>query len=194
MAKKEKNMSENTEEKLPEAEGKSSSAINPKIFLIGLPLFIVQLIVVYFVTANILLNKGTNANPAIDPSSGFEVVEEDHAEEADSEETAADSVEIGKHILNVDDMIVNPAGTKGQRIMLVSMGFDIATEEELKMLEEKNVILKDLIISTLSRKTLSELSNYDFRDSIKTELSDNVISMFPKVKVNNVYFSKYIIQ
>ena len=91
-------------------------------------------------------------------------------------------------------MIVNPAGTKGQRIMLVSMGFDLASEEELKTLESKNVILKDLIISTLSKKTLAELSNYSFRDTLKIELSSNVSSMFPEVKVNNVYFSKYIIQ
>ncbi|MAT57530.1 MAG: flagellar basal body protein FliL [Ignavibacteriae bacterium] len=191
MAKNEKNMNENVDEKLSLPEAKTSSAINPKIFLIGLPLFIIQLIVVYFVTANILLNKGTNANPVIDPS-GFEVVEESPEE---TEETKKlDSVEVGKHILNVDDMIVNPAGTKGQRIMLVSMGFDLASEEELKTLESKNVILKDLIISTLSKKTLAELSNYSFRDTLKIELSSNVSSMFPEVKVNNVYFSKYIIQ
>lgn len=192
MAKKEINMSENPEEKLSLPAAKSSSSINPKIFLIGLPLFIIQLIIVYFVTANILLNKGTNANPNIDPS-GFEVVQEEPAEEESSEDVV-DSVEVGKHILNIDDMIVNPAGTKGQRLMLVSLGFDVASEEELKMLEDKNVVLKDLIISTISKKTLVQLSNHDYRDSLKTELSSNVVAMFPSVKVNNVYFSKYIIQ
>ena len=192
MAKKEINMSENPEEKLSLPAAKSSSSINPKIFLIGLPLFIIQLIIVYFVTANILLNKGTNANPNIDPS-GFEVVQEEPTEEESSEDVV-DSVEVGKHILNIDDMIVNPAGTKGQRLMLVSLGFDVASEEELKMLEDKNVVLKDLIISTISKKTLVQLSNHDYRDSLKTELSSNVVAMFPSVKVNNVYFSKYIIQ
>lgn len=192
MAKKEINMSENPEEKLSLPAAKSSSSINPKIFLIGLPLFIIQLIIVYFVTANILLNKGTNANPNIDPS-GFEVVQEEPDEEESSEDVV-DSVEVGKHILNIDDMIVNPAGTKGQRLMLVSLGFDVASEEELKMLEDKNVVLKDLIISTISKKTLVQLSNHDYRDSLKTELSSNVVAMFPSVKVNNVYFSKYIIQ
>ncbi len=192
MAKKEKDMTENPEENLSLPTAKSSSAINPKIFLIGLPLFIVQLIVVYFVTANILLNKGTNANPAMDPS-GFEVVE-DEPIDSEKEEVKEDSANVSKFILNVDDMIVNPAGTKGTRLMLISLGFAVSTEEELKILEEKNVILKDLIISTVSRKTPYQLSNFDYRDSLKIELSTNVKTMFPSVNINNVYFSKYILQ
>lgn len=36
---------------------KSSSMFKPKVLLIGLPVFIVQLVAVYFITANILLSS-----------------------------------------------------------------------------------------------------------------------------------------
>mgnify|MGYP001577411940 CR=1 FL=1 len=37
---------------------KKPSMINPKILMIGLPIFIVQLVAVYFITANILIPGG----------------------------------------------------------------------------------------------------------------------------------------
>ncbi len=46
-------------------------------------------------------------------------------------------------------MIVNPAQTNGKMLLLASLGLSIEGEEAKKALEEKQVIVKDAIISVL---------------------------------------------
>lgn len=193
------------------------SAINPKVFLVGLPLFIVQLVVVYFVTANILLSKfdkserkdivktenvehdslnaeeeGDGEEAAAEESSGEESAEETSSKE--EKEGAKSSASGSNYIYTVNDVIINPAGTNGQRLMLTSIGFDMKSEAQLKKIETKEVILKDAIISVLSRKTVSQLSNTMKRDSLKIEIIQDVKNRIPGLKINDLYFSKYIIQ
>jgi len=184
-------MENNTEEKVEQAavpEEKKKS-LNPKVFLIGLPLFIVQLLIVYFITANILLNKMGNA-AGLNPEEEIASVNE----ATDSSENGEENIETGKFIFPIEDIIVNPAGTNGQRLALVSIGLDVGSEEEMTALETKNVMLKDMIISLFSSKSLTELSQPESKETLKTELAEKLKEILPDVNVNSVYFSKYILQ
>lgn len=187
MAKKEQDMDQNLDASLiPETK---KSMINPKVFLIGLPVFIIQLVVVYFVTANILLSK----MPA-----GKETVP---AAETASAKTAAESKapELPGKIFSIEDQIVNPAGTNGQRLLLTSIGLDVALGEEKeaelqKKFEEKKIIVQDIINTTLASKTVAQLNSITYRDSIKTEIMHSIKSHVSGLKINNIFFSKFIIQ
>lgn len=163
-----------------------TSKFNPKVLIIGLPLFVIQLVAVYFITANMLLNK-----PA-PPKSG-ELPKSDGKTEKVVKEKQPQQ-EAGKHVASFDDIIVNPAGTNGQKLMLTSVSFDMPDEKQLQEIKEKELIVKDIIINTLSNKTLSEVSKVGYKDTLKIELANNVMNKFGKLKVNNVYFTKYIIQ
>jgi flagellar FliL protein len=164
------------------------SGINPKVFIIGLPLFIVQLVVVYFITANILLNKHT-ANQV---SAAEENTSAGENKGENKTETPKES--FGKFIYTMEDVIVNPTGTSGQRLMLASVNIDVVSDEQLKFLKEREPIVKDLIISTISSKTIAQLGQIGFKDTLKVELSGSIKSKFPSVKINDIYFSKYIMQ
>ncbi|AFN75369.1 Flagellar basal body-associated protein FliL [Melioribacter roseus P3M-2] len=163
----------------------TSKGSSSKILVIGLPLFIVQLVAVYFITANILLPK---------IQSHYAVPTEEHAQSGDSSASESEGVEFGKFIYVVDDLIINPAGTDGKRLLLASIGFDIATEQNKKELEEKEVLVKDAIISVMGSKDMTQLSNALYRDSLKIQISDQIKQLMPDVKINNIYFSKYILQ
>lgn len=165
--------------------------INMKVILFGLPLFVLQLIVVYFVTANILLNK-VQGNSTVQAAAS----QTEQAEGKQNAETvkAPQKTVLGKFIHSVDDVIVNPAGTNGEQLLLTSIAFDIANQEGEKELKEKEIIVKDMIISVLSSKNISQLSNTAYKDTLRTEISNRLQLNLPQVKVNKVYFSKYIIQ
>lgn len=165
---------------------KAPSMFNPKILMIGLPIFIVQLVAVYFITANILM-----------PGSNSGTTKAESKSETKTEETS------GKHsgknaangsIFSVDDMIVNPALTNGNILLLASLGLSVENEEAKKVLEEKQVIVKDAIISVLSSKNVNQLGSATYRDTLKTEILKNLSVEMPGTKVNNIYFSKFIIQ
>ncbi|QQS35485.1 MAG: flagellar basal body-associated FliL family protein [Ignavibacteriales bacterium] len=170
---------------------KKKSALNPKVFIFGVPLFILQLLIVYFVTANILLSKIHQNNPEL---AGGESENGQQTENADTLQNSQQNVELGKFIFLVEDVIVNPAGTEGKRFLLTTVGFDIATEEEMKELQSKEVLVKDMVISKLSSKDIVQLNNSAYRDTIRTELSSEIKRLIPRVNINNIYFSKYIFQ
>ncbi len=176
---------EKKEEASPQKEKKPSS-FNPKILMFGLPIFIVQVVIIYFVTANVLMSKieehETGKSPAAEEQTNIEKVKE------------TKSSNLGKYIFSIDDIIVNPEGTDGKRLLLVSVGFDLAKEEDKNELKNKEIMVKDAIISTLSSKTLAQLSNVSYKDSIKTQINSRVSQLIPDIKLNAVYLSKYIIQ
>jgi flagellar FliL protein len=184
MAEEEKK-TEQTEENAEPVVPAKSSFFNQKIIIIGLPLFIVQLVAVYFITANFLLNRVQGSTPNSRASS-VENKSENAGENG--------KVELGKYIYLIEDVIVNPSGTEGKKLLLASVGFDLSNEGEQKELKSKEVLVKDVIVSTLSSKNLEQLSDSSFRDKLKNEIGQKVISLIPDLKLNAVYFSKYIIQ
>ena len=160
--------------------------INAKIFIIGIPLFIVQLVVVYFITANILLNKMAEKEHPGDSENGSTATEK-------AEGDSSANVELGKFLYQVDDIIVNPAGTKGKELLLASVAFDLKSEENKVEMEGKDVLVKDLVISVLSSKNIAQLGNTSYRDTLRIEIQSKLNDFLPTVGVNKVYFSKYII-
>ncbi len=160
---------------------KGKSGLNPKIFLFGIPIFIIQLVVVYFVTANFLLSK----TPKVASSEGnVEAVGEEHA----------NPTEYGKFIYSIDDVIVNPAGSDGKRLLLASFGFDLSTEDDEAVVKSKEILLKDIILTTLSKRTVTELNQVETKDSVKSEILREVKKTLPKIHVNKIYLSKFILQ
>ena len=79
-------------------------------------------------------------------------------------------------------------------LLLASLGLSIESEESKKMLEEKQVVVKDAVISVLSSKSVSQLGSATYRDTLKVEILKNLSVQLPGSKVNNIYFSKFIIQ
>ncbi|MBU0474903.1 MAG: flagellar basal body-associated FliL family protein [Bacteroidetes bacterium] len=166
---------------------KSSSPIT-KIILFGVPAFIVQLILVYFITANILMNKAGGTTPAVH---GEEVATEETSKAEGGEGEAGKS---GQFIYAIDEIIVNPAKTNGRQLLLTSLAFDMPSEASKAELEGKDFLVKDMIISVLSGKTTKDLSDIEQRDSLRNEIATKIEGFLPDIKINKVYFSKFILQ
>lgn len=193
------------------AEEKKKSGLSLKVILIGIPLFAIQVVAVYYITANVLLSrfeeqanakniKSTEASHGTENhGEQFEEFTDSHGEETYEEEPYEEEYQgspkvLGEHIYSIDDIIVNPSGTDGKRLLLTSVGLDVATEEQYQTLEKKEILVKDIIISVLASKKMEELKDYSRKDSLKIEISKNIRRSIRSVKINKVYFSKYIIQ
>jgi len=172
---------------------KKPSMFNPKVLMIGLPIFIVQLVAVYFITANILM-PGSLSNTTSEKDKTEETTEATEEKSGEIKEGTTSETGSSGLIFSVDDMIVNPAQTNGKMLLLASLGLSVENEESKKVMEEKQVIVKDAIISVLSSKNVTQLSSSAYRDTLKTEILKNLAVQMPGSKVNNIYFSKFIIQ
>lgn len=172
---------------------KKRSLFNPKILMIGLPVFIVQLVAVYFITANILM-PAKNSGSAVGDSIAVNSEGTTNEHSSDTEDVETSDTETAGLIFSVDDMIVNPAQTNGKMLLLASLGLAVGNEDSKKQLEAKQVVVKDAIISVLSSKNVTQLSSAEYRDTLKTEILKNLAVQMPGSKVSNIYFSKFIIQ
>ncbi len=160
---------------------------NAKVLLFGIPIFMVQLVAVYFVTANILMKKFESSAKIKNSNEGSP-----NAQVNTSNTVSA--VDYGKYIFSINDIIVNPADTDGKRLLLTSVGLDLANENMQSVVKTREPMVKDAIISTLSSKSIDQLDDIAYRDTMKTEIITKLKRLIPSVGINNVYFSKYIIQ
>lgn len=171
---------------------KSPSMFKPKVLLIGLPIFIVQLVAVYFITANILLSGHTKSASQTEDGKTENTTEQ--SQEENSGKEGEHNTNTAGLIYSLDDLIVNPANTNGKMLLLASVGLSVESEESKKTLEEKQVVVKDAVISVLSSKSVTQLGSATYRDTLKVEILKNLSVQLPGSKVNNIYFSKFIIQ
>ncbi len=147
-----------------------------KLILIGVPLFLVQLALVYFLTAKFVAPTATAApvSPQVPAGEKTEGVEQ--------------------HIFLIKDLIVNPAGTNGTRFLLTTIGVQVSTPEAAKELETKEVQVRDVLNTILTSKGLGELVSPELREKLRLEIAGRIGAMLKTGKLENVYFSKFIIQ
>ncbi len=149
-----------------------------KILIIGVPIFILQVVVIYFLMATFIVPVATNQ-----PESEQQYIAE---EDNDHEEE--------KKIYVARDIIVNPAGTNGTRFLLTTIGFEVRSPELLNELERKEIQVRDALNTVLTGKALDELVNASKRDVLREEIAVEVNRILRNGELDKVYFSKFIIQ
>ena len=159
------------------AKAPSVPVFSKKVIIIGIPIFLVQLAIVYFLMVKFL---GSSA----------------HAQNggAKAEEEAQKAEVTTQNIFLIKDVIVNPAGTNGTRFLLTTVGIEVSTPEAQQELEKKEVQVRDMLNSILTSKGLPDLVSIDQRELLRAEISKKVGEMLKTGKLKNVYFSKFIIQ
>ena len=95
---------------------------------------------------------------------------------------------------SIDNLIINPAGTQGTRFLLVSMAIEALDGPTIKLLEQRDVEVRDAIIDLLGATTVPELTNMENRENVKSAVRDRVQGLIGRNTVGRIYFSQYVIQ
>lgn len=97
-------------------------------------------------------------------------------------------------MLEMDTFIVNLLSENGRRYLKVKVNLELEDEELQEEVNTKIPVLRDIIIRISSSKTLEEVSTEKgkekFKDQIVTEINQNL----KDGKVNNVFFTDFVIQ
>jgi flagellar FliL protein len=92
-------------------------------------------------------------------------------------------------------LLVNIAGTMGQRYLLVSLSLASTGGEEFKTkLAENEAPLRDMAMGTLSTKTLADLEKPGARNLIRTELINGFNNILGDNSVSEIYITEFGIQ
>jgi flagellar protein FliL len=97
-------------------------------------------------------------------------------------------------IHRIDNLIVNPAGSRGTHFLMASVtiespGADV--EEELRAHDDQ---VRDLIITVLEAQTLEALTRPWARDSVKVQIERVLRPIAPEAEWLRVYMPQFVVQ
>ena len=113
-----------------------------------------------------------------------------------SQDTEISDPEITSNNLfvSVRHIVVNPYGTNGRRFLAMDMSLGVSSRSVIRELDDKDAQLRDKINTFLSRKTVAELTNIVSKRKIKKDLMNMLNRMLERGEVNEIYFTKYVLQ
>lgn len=168
-----------------EVEGADAAAAAPK----KRPMVLIGMIVAGlavgggaggFVAGPMLAQK-MGAAPAADTAAAHE------------EEAPAEGAEAPVHQL--DNLVLNPAGSGGTRFLLVSVALrapDALVVEEMKSHDAE---MRDVVLRVFGTKPVEELSDITKREQFKSEIRTALEPLFKKKNaVREVFFPQFVIQ
>ncbi|OQX91494.1 MAG: hypothetical protein B6D58_07810 [candidate division Zixibacteria bacterium 4484_95] len=177
-----------TDEETPKETEKKKKGLNLKLIMI----VVVQLLLAG--GAFFVVTKFIKPDPALQM-----VVKEKEEEPVVSEGNAETQIYL------LEDLIVNPAGTKGSRYLSVSIGVEMAAEpkgksgghgdgNESNPLNERKPQLRDALISILSAKTIMQLTTVEEKERIRQEILETFRRVLDPKPVYQIYFVDFVLQ
>ncbi len=178
-------------EKAPENETPPAPASGGKKLL---PILLVVAGGLIFGGASGFFMVGPAIAKKVAPSAAAAGKEAAKEEAAAATESGGEGGGEGAKVFLLDNMVLNPAGSSGQRFLLVSIAIrpkDSAVEAELKA---RDAEVRDALLRVLGSKHVEELSDVTQRDRIKEELRVALEAIMKPGTVMGLYFPQFVIQ
>jgi flagellar protein FliL len=150
---------------------------------------LVMIVAGYFVGTNFLRSSGKNSGQE---TAGAEKKNEE--KKAEKKTDKKEKSEGAGSVVNLDDIIVNPAGTAGTRFLSVSIGFEIGSPETAKLFEDRQPLIRDALITILGSKTIEQLSDPKQKEITRYQIKKRVEQLLKIDDLAAVYFTDFILQ
>lgn len=97
-------------------------------------------------------------------------------------------------IYQLDNMVLNPAGSNGAHFLLMSVALQVKDAATLELLKSRDAEMRDAILRLFGNKTVEQVSDASTRDQLRSELMAALGEMLPPGAVRKVYFPQFVIQ
>ncbi len=125
-------------------------------------------------------------------------------EEAVAEEVKQEKV-VKKKKRNSDDLTVGPMypldkftvnlmSNNGSRYLVAKINLEQDSEQLTPELDKKTPLIRDIIISILSSKTVEEITTMKGKEKLKEEIKEQINKRLEDGYVKHVYFTQFVIQ
>ncbi len=94
----------------------------------------------------------------------------------------------------LDSFVINLGSDGIRKYLKVTLSIGCVEKKDTKKLAEKEVQIRDIIISTLRNQDIEIISSVDGEDVIKDEIEKSINILFEPDLAINIYFTEYIIQ
>jgi flagellar FliL protein len=94
----------------------------------------------------------------------------------------------------IKDIVVNPAGTGGTRFLSVSFGFELDSPELTAAFEERELAVRDALITILSSKTVAQLTDAKEKEIARYQIKKRLEQLLSTNEITGVYYTDFVLQ
>ena len=102
--------------------------------------------------------------------------------------------QVASSFFAVKDIVVNPAGTGGTRFLSISFAFQVDSPEMVELLKSKETIVRDVLITILSAKTVAQLTDPKQKEIIRYQIKKRVSQLLEAEELMAVYYTDFVLQ
>ncbi len=97
-------------------------------------------------------------------------------------------------VVPMEQFIVNLVSNDGRRYLKAELQFELSDNGLMDEASNKQPLIRDVIIRTLSSKTYEEVSTENGKLRLKEELIGNINAQLIDGEVVNIFFTKFVVQ
>jgi flagellar basal body-associated protein FliL len=97
-------------------------------------------------------------------------------------------------MVELENIIVNPAGSQGNRFLMTTVALAVAGEKDAKLLDDRKVELRDKVTTILESMTMPQLTSPGARDSLKARIATMTGEMLGGKASVKVFLPQFVIQ
>jgi flagellar FliL protein len=95
----------------------------------------------------------------------------------------------------LDPVVVNIAQTEGRRYLKATLHVEVADEERgAKEVEARKPQIQDCLVSTLTAKTLPEITAPDALERLRMELRERLGQLLGPARLRRVFITEFVVQ
>jgi flagellar FliL protein len=104
-----------------------------------------------------------------------------------------DFTQIGP-MYSLDKFIVNLSSDGGSRYLRTAINLELSSEEFQAEVDKKKPMIRDIIIRVLSAKSYEEISTIRGKRELKDEIVAELNKIFTDGRVENIFFTEFVVQ
>ncbi len=94
----------------------------------------------------------------------------------------------------LDTMIVNLSDHGGKRYLRVTMALELSDPDVVATIESRLPQVRDAVLMILPTKTYDDVSTTDGKIALRNEVMEKINALITKGRVNNIYFTEFVVQ
>lgn len=97
-------------------------------------------------------------------------------------------------LYSLDTMIVNLADHGGKRYLRVTMALELSERAAISAIESRMALVRDAILMILPAKAYEDIHTNEGKAALRAELIEKINGLMPRGRVNNIYFTEFVVQ
>ena len=94
----------------------------------------------------------------------------------------------------LDTMIVNLSDDGGKRYLRVTMALELSDPESVDTIESRLPQIRDAVLMILPTKTYDDVSTTDGKIALRNQIMEKINTLMTKGRLNNIYFTEFVVQ